>query len=64
MEVAILTVDLNNPTRIKRIASFMHKAIPYPLILIFGHNGKICVSVAEKRINHADKSKLVVVNLA
>ncbi len=62
LEVAILTVDLNNPSRVKRIASFMHKAIPYPLILIFGHGDKVCVGVAEKRINQADKSKLVVVD--
>jgi len=62
LEVAILTVELTEPARIKRIANFMHKAIPYPLIVIFGHGGKVAVSVAEKRINQADKSKLVVVD--
>lgn len=61
-EVAILTVELSNPARTKRIASFMHRAIPYPLILIFGHEGKVSVSVAEKRINQADKSKLVILD--
>lgn len=60
LEIAILTVELSKPERVKRIANFMHKAIPYPLIVIFGHGGKVTVSVAEKRINQADKSKLVV----
>jgi hypothetical protein len=58
-EIAILFVGLTNAARAKRIANFMHRAIPYPLILIFGHAGKVSVSVAEKRINQADKSKLV-----
>jgi hypothetical protein len=40
----------------------MHRAIPYPLILAFEHAGKIAISVAEKRINQADKSKLVLVD--
>lgn len=59
-EIAILSVELSSPARAKRIASFMHRAIPYPLILIFGYESKVSVSVAEKRINQADKSKLVI----
>jgi len=62
LEVAILSIDLSRDTRIKRIAAFIHKAIPYPLVLIFTHGERICVSMAEKRINQADKSKLVVVD--
>ena len=62
LEVAILSVELSNATRLKRIASFMHRAIPYPLILVFEHQGKISISVAEKRINQADKSKLVILD--
>lgn len=60
LEIAVLSVELNSPARAKRIASFMHRAIPYPLILVFGHGGKVSVSVSEKRINQADKSKLVI----
>lgn len=60
LEVAVLSVELMNPARLNRIAAFMHRAIPYPLILVFEHAGKIAFSVAEKRINQADKSKLVI----
>lgn len=61
-EIAVLSVELSNPARLKRIATFMHRAIPYPLILVFEHAGKIAISVAEKRINQTDKSKLVLVD--
>lgn len=59
-EVAILQVDLTSPARVKRIAAFVNKAIPYPLILLFTVNGTFSISVANKRINQADKSKWVV----
>ena len=59
LEIAVLSVELSSPSRLNRIAEFIHRAIPYPLILAFEHEGKIAISVAEKRINQADKSKLV-----
>lgn len=59
-EVAVLQVDLLSPSRAKRIASFINKAIPYPLILIFTHSNEMAIHVADKRINQADKSKWVV----
>jgi hypothetical protein len=59
-EVAVLQIDLTSPVRTKRIASFINKAIPYPLFLIFSHNGTFAVSVANKRINQADKEKWVI----
>jgi len=59
-EVAILQLDLTSPTRIKRIASFVNKAIPYPLILIFTHGDMMALHVADKRTNQADKAKWVV----
>ena len=59
-EVAVLQVDLTSPARAKRIASFINKAIPYPLLLIFSHSGTFAVSVANKRINQADKEKWVI----
>lgn len=62
LEVAVLSVELARDTRTKRIAAFIHKAIPYPLVLLFSNGDRICISMAEKRINQADKSKLVVVD--
>ena len=59
-EVAILGVELASPDRAERIAAFMHKAIPYPVAIVFGHGDGVAVSLADKRINQADKSKWVV----
>ena len=59
-EVAILQIDQSSATRAKRIASFVNKAIPYPLILVFTHGDMIALSVADKRLSQADKAKWVV----
>lgn len=61
-EVAVLLVTLSMPTRYKRIAAFMQRAIPYPLLLLFSHEESIAVSLADKRLNQADKEKLVIEN--
>lgn len=60
LEIAFLQIDLTNPKRLKRIAGFVQKAIPYPLVLIFAHEDRFCLSVANKRINQADRQKWVV----
>jgi hypothetical protein len=59
-EVAILHVELLLTGRAKRIASFMQRSIPYPLVLFFSFENTLCVSLAEKRINQSDKEKWVV----
>lgn len=61
-EVAILSIELSSPNRAQRIAAFMHRAIPYPLILVFEYESKLSIAVAEKRINLADKSKMVILD--
>lgn len=60
LEIAVLAISLSSPARVRRIASLMHRAIPYPLILIFEDGKRACISTAGKRINQADKSKLVI----
>lgn len=59
-EIAVLQVDLTSAKRIKRIATFMQRSIPYPLILLFTQGNQLCLSVADKRINQADREKWVV----
>jgi hypothetical protein len=59
-EIAIIQINLSNVNRAQRIANFINKAIPYPIILIFNLSNTIAISVADKRINQADKSKWVV----
>ena len=59
-EVAVLQVELTSAKQIKRIATFMQRSIPYPLILLFSQENQVCLSIADKRINQADKEKWVI----
>ncbi|MCG7983368.1 MAG: DUF4391 domain-containing protein [Candidatus Thiodiazotropha lotti] len=62
-EVAVLHVELRSPEHIGRIAHFINRSIPYPLILLFTTEteggASIAVSLVDKRINQADKEKWV-----
>ncbi len=62
-EVAVLHVELSNPSRAARIAHFINRSIPYPLVLLFtidiDVSTSMSISLADKRINQADKEKWV-----
>lgn len=59
-EIAIIQIDLTSAARAQRIAAFVNKAIPYPVMIVFSFADTIAISVADKRINQADKSKWVI----
>lgn len=62
-EIAILHIQLTEVKRQNRIVNFFNKAIPYPLVLFFTYKNddkeQLSISLAEKRINHADSDKWV-----
>ncbi|KFI21394.1 DUF4391 domain-containing protein [Nitrosococcus oceani] len=66
-EVAILHVELSNPSRVARIARFINRSIPYPLVLLFTTEieggASMSISLADKRINQVDKEKWVLGDL-
>lgn len=61
-EVAILRVVVRNKTRINKINEVLHRAIPYPLLIVSTDtsNSSLLLSLATKRISKADHSKLTV----
>ena len=67
-EIAILHVELsitvNNKNVYKRIAHFINRAIPYPLVILFTYEKdgtqNLSLVLADKRINQADKEKWVI----
>ena len=71
-EIAVLHIELSNPNpkekTVKRIAHFIHRAIPYPLLLLFtctmthdrGEQENLMVALAFKRTNQADREKWVI----
>lgn len=62
-EVAVLHVELSNPNSVARIAHFINRSIPYPVVLLFsteiGGYTSMSIGLADKRINQADKEKWV-----
>ena len=58
-EVAILQVDLKTLNRTSRIAEVIHRAIPYPLIVVFTHETTCALSLAHKRFSQAEKGGIV-----
>ncbi len=64
IEVAVLKVNLKadttNRRKLKSTAKLFHTLIPYPVILLLELNGELAISLADKRINQADSSKLVI----
>lgn len=67
-EIAILHVELSNAVCSKniyrRIAHFINRAIPYPLVILFTYENDgsqhLSLVMADKRINQADKEKWVI----
>jgi len=59
-EIALIQVNLKKPTRIKRLAEIIHRTIPYPIWLVFVDGEKVAFSIGTKRINKADKEKMMV----
>jgi hypothetical protein len=58
-EVAILQVALKTPNRTNRIAEIIHRAIPYPLIVVFTYKTAFTLSLAHKRFSQAEKGAIV-----
>ncbi|MTW34122.1 DUF4391 family protein [Pseudoduganella danionis] len=63
LEVAVLTVQFRPNAKVPRLLELIHRAIPYPLLLVasFHDEGKasLSVSVAHKRFNQGEAGKFV-----
>jgi hypothetical protein len=62
-EIAVLQVDMKSERRVSRIAEIVHRAIPYPLMMILIYGTKCQISVAHKRLSLAERSAIVVIEL-
>ena len=59
LEIAVLQANLHQATRHQRIAEAIHRAIPYPLLLVLACESRVAISVANKRFSQNDKGKIV-----
>lgn len=62
LEIAVLAVSLKDTVKISgltRISELIHRAIPYPTLLLLAYQGETVISLAHKRWSQADSSKVV-----
>ena len=64
LEVAVIRVVLKagekHKDRLINITKLLHTLIPYPVVLLVELQDDLAISLADKRINQADKTKLVI----
>lgn len=64
IEIAVIRVvlknDIKNKAKLKNVAKLLHTLILYPVILLLEIGEELAISLADKRINQADKTKLVI----
>lgn len=58
-EVAVLQVDQKAQRRTGRIAEIVHRAIPYPVMIVFAFERQAAVSLAHKRFSQAERGAVV-----
>ena len=58
-EIAVIQVDLKTQRRTSRIAEVIHRAIPYPLLVVFVLGEACAISLAHKRFSQAEKGAIV-----
>ena len=59
LEIAVLEGRLHNTKHATRLAELVHRAIPYPVLLILTHERSSAMSLAHKRYSRAEKGAIV-----
>ncbi len=57
-EIAVLHVWAKSRLKTKQVCKLLHQLIPYPLLLVITNEEAVALSLADKRINQVDNSKL------
>jgi hypothetical protein len=60
LEIAILTAELRPAAKAVRLIELIHRAIPYPLVLLTRQGEAMALSLAHKRWSQGEKGKVVV----
>lgn len=60
LEVSVLTAELRATAKAPRLVELIHRAIPYPLLLVSKHSGSLAVSMAHKRWSQGEGGKVVI----
>lgn len=60
LEIEIIEIQLNEDSKIKRIAEIIMRAIPYPILLVLVKDNQIQLVTGDMRKNLSDSSKVTV----
>jgi len=59
LEIAVLSVTLRPDARAGRLAELIHRAVPYPLLLVTEQSDRLTLSLAHKRWSQGEAGKVV-----
>jgi hypothetical protein len=59
-EIQVLLVGLREAGKPARIVELIHRAIPYPLVLVVQRGASACLSLAHKRLSQGEAGRFVV----
>jgi hypothetical protein len=60
LEIAVLTATLRAGAKQPRLIELIHRAIPYPLVLVAAHGDTVTLSLTHKRWSHGETGKVVI----
>ncbi len=60
LEIAVLNVALRPDAKSTRLVELIHRAVPYPVVLLAAQDGAISLSLAHKRWSQGESGKWVV----
>ena len=60
LEIAVLTVTLRAAAKPGRLTELIHRAIPYPVVLVAGDGETVSLSLAHKRWSQGETGKVVI----
>jgi len=60
LEIAVLTATLRAAAKPARLIELIHRAIPYPLVLVTAHGSTVSLSLAHKRWSQGETGKVVI----
>ena len=60
LEIAVLTASLRPEAKAPRITELIHRAIPYPVVLVTTHGSSLTFSLAHKRWSQGEAGAVVV----
>ncbi len=59
LEIAVLQFKLRTGAKADRLMELVHRAVPYPVVLMTEHDGKVSISAAHKRWSQSEADRIV-----